>query len=117
MYGRLWLLGSPRAKRDGRCCRLPTAVRSLGGSWQRSWFRKLGFAFLFCFALLLWLIIFMTTGAKGSMFKWNLAVVKILKRLIMIFLKNNHTMSQNLKESASDELQRLALTKSGMMLS
>lgn len=51
------------------------------------------------------------------MFKWNLAVVKILKSLIMIFLKNNHTMSQNLKESASDELQRLALTKSGMMLS
>lgn len=76
MYGRRWLPGGPRAKRDGRCCRLPTAVRSLGGSWQRSWFRKLGFAFLFCFALLLWLILFMATGAKGSTFKWNLAVVK-----------------------------------------
>lgn len=60
---------------DG-CCRLPTAVRSLGGSWQRSWFRKLGFAFLFRFALLLWLILYMATGAKGSTFKWNLAVVK-----------------------------------------
>lgn len=73
-YGRRWLLGGPRAKRDGPCCRLLTAVGSLGGRWQRSRFRQLGLILLFRFALSPWLIPFMTTGAKGSTFTRNLAV-------------------------------------------
>lgn len=55
----------------GRCCRLPTAVRSLGGRWQRSRFGQLGFTFRFCFALLLWLIPSMATGANGITCKRN----------------------------------------------